>query len=46
MAKEKKQKGKMDMEAMMKVYTKLATPGPRHKTLANLVGSWTTKTKA
>ena len=46
MAKEKKQKSKMDMEAMMEVYRKLAIPGPRHKTLANLEGSWTTKTKA
>ncbi len=44
MAKEKKQKGKMDMEAIMEVYRKLAIPGPRHKTLANLEGSRTTKT--
>ena len=43
---EKKQKGKMDMEAMMEVYTKLATPGTPHKTLANLAGSWITQTTA
>ena len=43
---EKKQEGKMDMQAMMEVYTKLATPGEPHKTLGNLAGSWTTKTTA
>ncbi len=43
---EKKQKGGIDAQAMMEVYTKLATPGAPHKTLANLVGSWITKTKA
>ncbi len=46
MAQEKKQEGKMDMQAMMEVYMKLAIPGPPHKMLAKLVGSWTTKTRA
>jgi hypothetical protein len=44
MAKEKKQKGKMDMQAMMKIYQKVGTPGAPHKRLANLAGSWITKT--
>ncbi len=46
MAKEKKQEGKMDMQTMMKVYKKVATPGAPHKRLANLAGSWTTMTRA
>ena len=46
MAKAKKQKGKMDMQAMMKIYQKVGTPGAPHKRLARLTGSWTTKTKA
>jgi hypothetical protein len=45
MAKQEKQKGKMDMEAMMEVYRKLATPGGPHKLLASMAGSWLTKTK-
>jgi hypothetical protein len=45
MAKEKKQEGKVDMQAMMDVYKKLATPGEPHKVLANKAGSWNTKTK-
>jgi hypothetical protein len=45
MAKEKKQEGKMDMQAMMDVYKKLAIPGVPHKLLASLAGSWITKTK-
>jgi hypothetical protein len=45
MAKEKKQEGKMDMQAMMEVYKKLATPGAPHKVLASMTGSWNTKTK-
>jgi hypothetical protein len=45
MATEKKQKGKMDMEAMMEVYKKVATPGAPHKLLASLEGSWTTRTR-
>jgi hypothetical protein len=45
MAKEKKQEGKMDMQAMMDVYKKLATPGAPHKLLASFAGSWITKTK-
>jgi hypothetical protein len=43
---EKKQEDKMDMQAMMDVYTKLATPGAPHKMFANLAGSWITKTRA
>ena len=46
MEEEKKQEGKMDMRAMMEVYTKLATPAEPHKMLARLAGSWTTKTTA
>ncbi len=46
MAKEKKQEGKMDMQAMMDVYKKLGTPGAPHKLLASMAGSWITKTKA
>jgi hypothetical protein len=38
------QETKMDMQAMMEVYKKLATPGDHHKRMASLVGSWTTKT--
>jgi hypothetical protein len=46
MAKKQKQEGNVDMQAMMEVYEKLAIPGAPHKGLANLVGSWTTKTTA
>jgi hypothetical protein len=45
MAKDKKAEKSMDPQAMMEVYTKLAAPGEQHKQLANLAGSWTTKTK-
>jgi len=41
-----KREGKMDMPAMMEVYKKLATPAAPHKMLANLEGSWITKTRA
>lgn len=44
MAKQKKQ-AKMDMQAMMQVYGKLATPGEPHKQLATLAGSWDAKVK-
>ena len=44
--KEKKQEDKMDMQAMMEVYTKLATPGAPHKVLASMAGSWNTKIKS
>lgn len=37
---------KMNMQAMLEVYQKLAVPGAPHKMLAELTGSWTTKTKA
>ena len=45
-AKEKKQEKPTDMQAMMGVYTKLATPGEPHKLLASMAGSWNTKTKS
>ena len=45
MANEKKQEGKMDMQATMNTYKKLSTPGEPHKQLASLAGSWTTKSK-
>ncbi|MDD5320547.1 MAG: DUF1579 domain-containing protein [Methylococcales bacterium] len=44
-AKDKKAKQHMDPQAMMELYTKLATPGEPHKLFASLAGSWTTKTK-
>ncbi len=43
--KEKRQEDKMDMQAMMEVYAKLATPGAPHKALASLEGSWNAKIK-
>ena len=46
MTAEKKQEGKMDMQAAMDVYRKLATPGAPHKLLASMAGSWTTRTKS
>jgi hypothetical protein len=46
MEKEKKQENKMDMQAMMDVYTKLGTPGAPHKALASMAGSWITTTKS
>jgi hypothetical protein len=46
MGKGKNQKGKMDMETMMKIYQKLAVPGAPHKRLAALAGNWITKTTA
>lgn len=45
LAKEKKQEGKKDPQAMMEMYKKLGTPGEPHKQLASLAGSWNTKTK-
>jgi hypothetical protein len=42
---EEKQEDKMDMQAMMEVYAKLATPGAPHKLLASMVGSWNAKIK-
>lgn len=35
-----------DMQKMMETYTKLATPGPQHKQMASLAGTWMTKTKS
>ncbi len=46
MAQQKKGKGKVDFQKMMQVYKKLATPGSQHSRLADLEGSWTTKTTA
>ena len=45
MAKAKNKEGQMDMQAMMKIYQKLGTPGAPHKRLAKLEGSWITRTK-
>jgi hypothetical protein len=45
MGKKKEQEGKMDMQAMMEVYNKLAIPGTPHKALARMAGSWITKSK-
>jgi hypothetical protein len=45
MDKESKQEGKLDMQKIMEVYQKLATPGVPHKLLAKLTGSWITRTK-
>ena len=42
---EKKQEGKVSMEEMMEVYKKLAIPGAPHRILADLAGSWTTRTR-
>ena len=46
MAEDKKPEGQTDMQAMMDVYIKLATPGEPHKQLASMAGSWNTKTKS
>jgi hypothetical protein len=46
MEKAKKQEGRMDMQAMMEAYRKLAIPGAPHALLAGLAGSWTTRTRA
>jgi len=45
MAAEIKQKGKMDMQASMEIYSKLATPGAPHNLLAGMAGSWHTRTR-
>ncbi|HRB20819.1 MAG TPA: DUF1579 domain-containing protein [Nitrosomonas sp.] len=44
-AKDLKATKPMDHQAMMELYQKLATPGEPHSLLANLAGSWDTKTK-
>ncbi len=41
-----KQEDKMDMQAMMEVYAKLATPGEPHKLLAGMEGNWNAKIKS
>jgi len=46
MAEQSKPEAKVDVQAMMEVYQKVGTPGPPHKMLAKLTGSWTTRTKA
>jgi hypothetical protein len=43
---EKDQEEKVDMQAMMEVYTKLATPGAPHKVLASMEGSWDAEIKS
>ena len=40
-----KEEGKMDMQAAMEVYKKLAIPSAPHKLLAKMAGSWITKSK-
>ena len=45
LAKEKKADKKMDHEAMMEMWKKMAQPGEPHQLLASLAGSWTTTTK-
>lgn len=37
--------GKMDMQAMMETWMKLAQPAEPHAQLAGMAGSWTTKSK-
>jgi len=37
--------GEMDMQEVMAAYSKLAIPGAPHKLLADMTGSWSTKTK-
>ncbi len=39
------QMDKMDMQAMMETWKKLAMPGEPHEQFASLAGSWTTQTK-
>ena len=46
MAEEKKPAGHMDMQGMMDLYTKLASPGEPHKLLASMAGTWNTTTKS
>jgi hypothetical protein len=43
---EKKAPSQEDMQKMMEMYTKLATPGEPHKQMASMAGTWTTKTKS
>jgi hypothetical protein len=38
-------KEKSDVQAMMEAYNKLATPGPQHKLLSKMEGSWITKNR-
>ena len=45
LAKDKKAEKKMDQQAMMELWQKLAQPGEPHKLFASLAGSWTTQTK-
>ena len=40
-----KTKEKLDMQACMETYKKLATPGEPHKLLASMAGSWNAKVK-
>ncbi len=45
LAKDKKAEKKMDQQAMMELWQKLAQPGEPHTLFATLAGSWTTTTK-
>ena len=45
LAQRKTREEKMDMEAMMEMWRKLATPGAPHKLLAGRVGTWDAKTR-
>ncbi|MFZ2446848.1 MAG: DUF1579 domain-containing protein [Syntrophobacteraceae bacterium] len=45
MTEEKTQEIKMDMQAIMEVYKKLAVPGEPHKLLAGRTGSWSTRNR-
>ncbi|WP_243688081.1 DUF1579 domain-containing protein [Geotalea toluenoxydans] len=46
MAAEERQEGKMDMQAMMEAYKKLATPGAPHRLLSRMAGSWNARMKS
>ena len=45
LAKDKKAEKKMDQQAMMELWQKLAQPGEPHKLFASIAGSYTTHTK-
>lgn len=45
MDKGQKQKEEMDVQHMMEVYNRLATPGPEHKLMATMEGEWSTRSK-
>jgi hypothetical protein len=45
MSNEEKLETKLDMEAIMEVYQKLAVPGAAHELLASRAGSWSTRNR-